>query len=127
MAAASYRAPDFKTTDHQEGHTGLNVRNWGQEPRPDLARDNPGLVVNPQGSALARRHEKIKWHTMLTGWPPPLPTSSTSLMPITIESGEHAAQASQPQKRNEPGANPDDWLTGPQGLLFLSKFDSDGP
>eukprot|EP00973_Karenia_brevis_P079702 11059965-Karenia_brevis.AAC.1 len=76
MGAGSYRAPGIKTTDHQEGHTGLNVRNGGQEPRPDRTRDNPGPVVYPQGSALARRHGKIKWHTMPTGWPHPLPTSS---------------------------------------------------
>eukprot|EP00973_Karenia_brevis_P089785 12399464-Karenia_brevis.AAC.1 len=74
MGAGSYRALDIKTTDHQEGRTGLNVRNGRQEPRPDLARDNPGLVVQPQGTALARGHEKIKWHTMLTGWPHPMPT-----------------------------------------------------
>eukprot|EP00973_Karenia_brevis_P060329 8395690-Karenia_brevis.AAC.1 len=56
----------LNTTDQYNWHTALNARNAGQGPRPVLARDNPGQAVDPQGSAQAKRQEKIKWHTMLT-------------------------------------------------------------
>eukprot|EP00973_Karenia_brevis_P068320 9503944-Karenia_brevis.AAC.1 len=58
--------------------------------------------------------EKIKWHTMLTGRPPPQcwqqlaqTTCSDSLVPA-MDPGEHAAQASHPQKGHDLGAGLDD-------------------
>eukprot|EP00973_Karenia_brevis_P069028 9595490-Karenia_brevis.AAC.1 len=60
--------PDhLNTTDQYNGQTALNARNAGQGPRPDLARDNPEQALVPQGLAQAKRQERIKWHTMLTG------------------------------------------------------------